>query len=96
MFETAIAQETNSDQQCLDFLDLFKEFRRTVIAYSKTPAAYDLTRLRKLESKVDALWAKLTDSQKSSLAQALLQRNLLPEEVGELIKTFNAKIVRIR
>lgn len=98
MFENVV---TGEDQQCRDFMELYKEFHRSVLAYSKAKEAgklqsYDLARLHRLEVKVDALWGRLADLQRSSLVQVLLQRGLLPEQLGEAIKVFNGKVVRIR
>ena len=45
---------------------------------------------------MDALWGRLADLQRSSLVQVLLQRGVLPEQLGEVIKIFNGKVVRIR
>ena len=98
MFEAEIAKEAQDDDRCLEFLEIFKELKRSIEAACRAdpPPAYELARLRRLEGKVDALWGKLTDSQRSSLTQALLQRGLLAEQVGEIIRIFNGKLVRPR
>jgi hypothetical protein len=48
---------------------------------------------RKLD--FDRQWAKLSEEKRSELVKRLLDRGLLPEQVGRALEIFNGKVVSL-
>jgi len=88
MFEQHLAAEAKDD--CIEFLELYARFKQDIA----DPAA-DKLRIARFAAKIDVAWHKIPETKRAALVQALLIDKLLPEVIGEAIRTLKAKVVRI-
>ena len=93
MFETQKAAEI--DQSCEDFLILYAELAKSAREASgrlNSGQKVDMVRMRRLEARTDAAWAAVGQEKRDALTEMLFVRKLLPEEVREAMRAFDAQI----
>ena len=89
MFEHKLAQHAEQQDECVEFLKLYKRFRQDIA----DPQA-DRVRIAKFEIKVDKAWQALSQDKRDILTSALLAKQMLPDEVALAIKHLGAKVVK--
>lgn len=88
----------------LDGIRLFKQARQAVAKPAEAQDEIDgLVKMyeaigpgdeaRKLD--FDRQWSKLSEEKRSELVKRLLDRGLLPEQVGHALEIFNGKVVSL-
>jgi hypothetical protein len=96
MFEEKVAAVAEQQSSCMDFIDLFVKFRADVEKFADIRTPEERIRMRKFEARVDAAWLALLQEERDLVAENLIHKGLLPAEVKDIMRVFQAKVVSIR
>lgn len=69
--------------------------RVSTLINSGTVTETDRAGMRKLEEELDSAWQKLPEETRKKLVDMLLIKKMLPEEVGVVLRIFDAKVVSL-